>query len=89
MFATRLRIDFTPFDSTLPGLGLSAAVTSSRFESRSSVPWLNMRSGGRELRVPRDLAAVGENVVPSADLRGHAERRAAPRPPGALNSRSD
>ena len=73
MFATRLRIDFTPFDSTFPGLGRSASVTLSRFESRSSVPWLNMRPAVANCALPGDLAAIGENVVAPTDLCGHAE----------------
>ena len=52
MFATRLRIDFTPFDSTLPGFGRSAAVTASRSASNSSVPWLNIRVGVANCALP-------------------------------------
>jgi hypothetical protein len=55
MLATRLRMLFTPLLSTLPGLGRSAAVTASRSESSSSVPWLNMRDGVANCALPEIL----------------------------------
>ena len=73
MFATRLRIDFTPFDSTLPGFGRSAAVTSSRLESSEQRAVAEHAAGVANCAFPEILRPSDEDVVAPTDLRRHAE----------------